>query len=44
MRGAYTVLVWGDLRERDHFKEVGEDVKIILKLISKNWDMEYGPN
>ena len=33
---------WGDLREKYHLKEVGEDVKIILKLIFKNWDMEYG--
>jgi len=29
---------WGNLRERDHFKDVGIDERIILKWIFKKWD------
>jgi hypothetical protein len=36
-RGAYRVW-WGDLRERDHLEDLGEDIKIILKWILKKWD------
>jgi hypothetical protein len=27
----YTRFWWGDLRERDHFEDLGVDVRIILK-------------
>jgi hypothetical protein len=37
-RGVYTVLV-GNLRERDHWVDPGVDLKIILRLISRNWDV-----
>jgi hypothetical protein len=29
---------WGDLRERDHLKNLGLDGKIILKWVIKKWD------
>jgi hypothetical protein len=41
MRVAYIVLV-GDLREREHLREVIVDVRIILKLIFKNLSVKYG--
>ena len=31
---------WGDLRERDHFEDLGLYGVIILKLIFKKWDGE----
>jgi hypothetical protein len=31
---------WGDLRERDHLKDLGVDGSIILKWILKKWDGE----
>jgi hypothetical protein len=30
-----TVFWWGNLKERDHFQDLGPDGRIILKLISK---------
>jgi hypothetical protein len=43
MRSAHIVLL-GDLREREHLKEISVDMRIILKLIFKNWDVKYGLN
>jgi len=37
-RGVYTVLV-GNLRERDHLEDPGEDGKIILRWIFRKWDV-----
>jgi len=37
-RGAYRVW-WGNLRERDHFKDPDVDRGIILKWIFKKWGM-----
>jgi hypothetical protein len=34
--------LWGDLRERDHFEELGVDDRIILKWILKKWDGRNG--
>jgi hypothetical protein len=34
----YTGFLWGDLRERDYFEELGVDWKIILKWIVRKWD------
>jgi hypothetical protein len=31
---------WGDLRERDHLKDLGVDGMIILKRFFKKWDGE----
>jgi hypothetical protein len=36
----HTGFWWGDLRERDHLKELGVDGRIILKLILKKLDGE----
>jgi len=32
----------GNLRERDHFEDLGADQKIILKWIFKKRDRRYG--
>jgi hypothetical protein len=40
-RGAYRVLC-GDMRERDHCEDLGVDGRIILILIFKKWNEEYG--
>jgi hypothetical protein len=32
--------LWGYLRERDHFEDLGLYGRIILKCILKNWDGE----
>jgi hypothetical protein len=37
-RGVYTVLV-GNLRERDHFEDLGEDGRIILRWNFRKWDV-----
>jgi hypothetical protein len=34
----YTGFWWGNLRERDHLKDLGADNKIILKWTFKQWD------
>ena len=31
---------WGDLRERNHFEDLGVDGSIVLKWILKKWDGE----
>jgi len=31
------VLWWGNLKERNHLRDPGLDVKIILRWIFKNW-------
>ena len=33
---------WGNLRERDHLKDLGVDGRIILIQIFKKWDGEVG--
>jgi hypothetical protein len=33
---------WGNLRERDHWGDPGVGGRIILKLIFRKWDVEYG--
>jgi hypothetical protein len=30
----------GNLKERDHFEDLGTDGKIILKWIFKRWDLD----
>jgi hypothetical protein len=34
----YTVLWWGNLRERDHFEDPGIDERIILRWIFRKRD------
>jgi hypothetical protein len=36
---AYTGFWWGNLREKDHWGDPGEDWKIILKWIFRKWDI-----
>jgi len=31
---------WGDLTERNHLEDTDVDVRIILKLISREWDAD----
>ena len=38
-RGAYKVLEWGNRRERDQWGDLGVDVWIILRWISRRWDV-----
>jgi hypothetical protein len=33
----FTVFWWGNLRKRDHLKDLGFDGRTILKYIYKNW-------
>jgi hypothetical protein len=35
---SHTGFWWGNMRERDHFEDLGVDVTIILKQIFKKWD------
>jgi len=39
-RGVYRVLVWGNLREREHLGDPGVDGRIILRWIFRKWDVE----
>jgi hypothetical protein len=32
---------WGNLRERNHFKDLGIDGRIVLKWIFKKWNGGY---
>jgi len=36
---ACTGLWWGNLRERDHWRDPGADETIILRWIFKKWDV-----
>jgi len=36
---AYTGLLWGKLRERDHLGNPGTDGRIILRWIFRKWDV-----
>jgi hypothetical protein len=38
----HTGFWWGDLRERNHFEDLGVDGRIILKWIFKKWDGGMG--
>jgi hypothetical protein len=40
-RGVYRVL-WGNLRERDHWGDPGVNGRIILRWIFRKWDVGYG--
>jgi hypothetical protein len=33
---------WGNLSERDHWRDPGIDGKIILRWICRKWDVDYG--
>jgi hypothetical protein len=39
-RCVYRVLVWGNLRERDHWGDPDADGRIILRWIFRKWDAE----
>jgi hypothetical protein len=34
----HTWFWWGDVKEREHLKDLGVDGRTILKRISKTWD------
>jgi hypothetical protein len=34
----HTAVLWGDLRERDHLKDLGIDEMVILKWIFRKWN------
>jgi hypothetical protein len=38
----HTGFWWGILRARGHFGDPGIDGRIILRLIVRKWDVEYG--
>jgi len=35
----HTVFWWGNLRERDNLEDLGLDGRIILRRISRKWDV-----
>jgi hypothetical protein len=35
---AHTGFWWGNLRERDHFEDIGIDGRIILRRIFRKWE------
>jgi len=37
----YTGFRWGNLREWDHLKDPGIDVRILLRWIFRKWDGEH---
>jgi len=39
-REIQTGFLWGSLKERVHFEDLGVDRRIILKWIFKRWDAE----
>jgi hypothetical protein len=39
MGEACTEIWWGNLRDRDHWEDQGIDGRIILRWISRKWDM-----
>jgi hypothetical protein len=39
---ACTEIWWGNLWERDQWRDPGVDGKIILRCIFRIWDKEYG--
>jgi len=38
----HTEFLWGDLMERDHLEDLGENRIIRLKWIFKKWDGKHG--
>ena len=40
-RKASTGFRWGNLRERDHFGDLGVDGRIILRWIFRKWDVGF---
>jgi hypothetical protein len=38
-RGVYAGFWWANLRERDHLKDPDVDGRIILRWISRKWDV-----
>ena len=40
----YTGFWWGNLKERDHFRDPGVDGRIILRWIFGKWDVGHGLN
>jgi len=37
--GAYTGFWWGNLRERDYLEDQSVDGRIILRYVSRKWDV-----
>jgi hypothetical protein len=42
MKEMCTVFWWGNLRERDHWRDPGVYGKIILRWIFRKWEVGYG--
>jgi hypothetical protein len=36
----HTGIWWGDLKDRDHLENLGVDVRVILRLTTKQWNGE----